>query len=279
MYGGEVITGWLADLFPYLKDGITNSPTMKNPILETPREELTVHNGIPPKAFPDGISQASFSVNTSQGKSQLELIAGFIGVGQNQENGCLHSLIGWGVRNQDIFVRILNQLEQEHQLNSAIDWYFEEGSYINELPAELIQLVEKFNGGTLFANTEHPWNIKTLQEYDLCQILEFNQYFTSFINLKDNRCVAFGNVYRDNGKFGTENYQNWDEWWIVVGRPVLVQEPNAIFENKTWILKPEETKVIAKGISQLFERIIQAEGRYYFDAEDFIPNESLTTLT
>lgn len=40
IYGGDVITGWIADLFPYLKDDITNSPTYKNPILETPREEL-----------------------------------------------------------------------------------------------------------------------------------------------------------------------------------------------------------------------------------------------
>ena len=41
IYGGEVITGWIADLFPYLKDGITNSPTSKNPILEKLREDYT----------------------------------------------------------------------------------------------------------------------------------------------------------------------------------------------------------------------------------------------
>lgn len=88
MYGGEIITGWLADLFPYIKDRITNSP------IETPREELTINHGISPRMFPTGISQASFSLNTHQGESQLELIAGFIGVGQNQKNGCLHPEIG-----------------------------------------------------------------------------------------------------------------------------------------------------------------------------------------
>ena len=108
---------------------------MKNPILETPREELTINNGIPPRAFPNGISQASFSVSTFQGESQLELIAGFIGVGQNQETGCLYPEIGWGVRNQDNFAKILNQLEQEqkHQLNPPTDWLFEEGSYRSHL--------------------------------------------------------------------------------------------------------------------------------------------------
>ena len=274
MYGGEVITGWLADLFPYLKDGITNSPTYKNPILETPREELTINHGIPPASFPTGISQASFSANTPQGKLQLELIAGFIGVGQNQENGCLHPEIGWGVRNQDNFIGILNKLETEHQVNSPTNWLLEEGSHCHELPAELIQILERFDGGTLFTDTEHPWNIRTLQEYDLCEIVEVNQYFTNFINLKDNRCIAFGDVDRDSGDFGTENYQSWNEWWIVVSKPILVKDDGSI-ENKTWILKPESTKVIAKGIPQFFERMIQAEGRYYFDAEDFIPDESV----
>ncbi|MEL7242347.1 MAG: DUF4419 domain-containing protein [Cyanobacteria bacterium J06573_2] len=277
MYGGELITGWLADLFPYLKDGITNSPTYKNPILETPRAGLTINHGIPPASFPTGISQASFILNTPQGESQLELIAGFIGVGQNQDNGCLHPEIGWGVREQDDFVRILNQLETEHQVNSPTDWLFEEGSHCHELPAELIQLLEKFDGGNLFTDTEHPWNIRTLQEYDLCEIIEFNQYFTSFINLKDNRCICFGDVDIDSGDFGTENYQSWDEWWIVVGEPFLVED-DSVIDGKSWILKPESTKVIAKGIPQLFERIIQSQGRYYFDAEDFVPDESIFDL-
>lgn len=99
-----------------------------------------------------------------------------------------------------------------------------------------------------------------------------------FIKLKDNRCIAFGDVRRKIGKFGDEDFQTWFEWWIVVGKPILIQEQNAIFENKIWILQPESTKVIAKGIPQLFERMIQAEGRYYFDAEDFVPDESIVDL-
>ena len=114
-------------------------------------------------------------------------------------------------------------------------------------------------------------NIKPLQEYDLCQIAQFNQYFPIFINLQDNRCIALGNVKRKIGNFGDENYQSWFEWWIVVGT-VLVE---GLFKQKTWIFKPESTKFIAKGIPQLFQRIIQTEGKYYFDAEDFIADESI----
>ncbi|MDY6900417.1 MAG: DUF4419 domain-containing protein [Cyanobacteriota bacterium] len=277
MYGGEVITGWLADLFPYIKDDITNTPTYKNPILEKPREELTINNGIPPAAFPLGISQASFSLNTLQGESQLELIAGFIGVGQNQETGCLHPEIGWGVREQNNFVGILNKLEKEHQVNLPFDKYTQERPFF-EIPADLTQVLERFDGGTLFADTENPWNIKPLKNYIRCKITTHYQNFTSFINLKDNRCIAFGSVRRKNGSFGDEDFQTWFEWWIVVGKPILVKDENSFFENKTWILQPESTKVIAKGIPQLFERIIQAQGRYYFDAEDFVPDESIVDL-
>ena len=276
IYGGEVITGWLADLFPYLKDDITNSPTMKNPILEKPREELTIDDGIPPRMFPNGISQASFTLNTLREEFQLELIAGFIGVCQNQQTGCLHPEIGWGVRKQNNFERILNLLEQ-HQLNLPIDWLIHQRIFF-EVPAELIQLLERFDGGTLFADTENPWIIKPLEDYTACKIAENHTSFTSFINLKDNRCIAFRSVRRKTGNFGDEDYQTWFEWWIVVGNPVLVKDENNLFEPKKWILKPESTKVIAKGMPQLFERIIQAEGKYYFDADDFIADESLIEL-
>ena len=164
IYGGEVITGWIADLFPYLNSRITKTPTIKNPILAIPREELTIDDGISTRAFPNGISQASFSLNTPQGESQLELVAGFIGVCQNQQTGCLHPEIGWGVRQQDDFVGILDKLEKEHQLNSPTNWEFEEDSRFDELPAELIQLLERFDGGTLFADTENPGSIPILQK-------------------------------------------------------------------------------------------------------------------
>ena len=102
--------------------------------------------------------------------------------------------------------------------------------------------------------SQNPWNIRILQEYDLCEIVEINQYFTIFINLKDNRCICFGDVIRESGNWTDEDYQTWFEWWIVVGKPILVED-ESLFKQKSWILKPESTKVIAKGIPQLFKRI------------------------
>lgn len=139
-----------------------------------------------------------------------------------------------------------------------------------ELPAELIQILERFDGGTLFADTAYPWNIKPLQDYRRCKIAEINRFFTIFINLKDNRCIAFGSVRRKSGNWGDEDYQTWFEWWIVVGT-VLVEE-------KSWILKPESTCIYSQRIPQFFERMIQADGKYYFDADDFVADESVVDL-
>jgi Domain of unknown function (DUF4419) len=45
-YGGEVITGWIVDLFPYIRDFVTKIPTRRNFILDIPREQITVNYGM-----------------------------------------------------------------------------------------------------------------------------------------------------------------------------------------------------------------------------------------
>src|SRR5262249_39459628 len=84
VYGGDVMTGWLADLFPYLKDHRT-----RNPFLTIPHEELTVDDGLSPKSVPSGLSQAPFVVRFqgTDEKFDFDLIAGFIGVAENQATG------------------------------------------------------------------------------------------------------------------------------------------------------------------------------------------------
>jgi hypothetical protein len=91
VYGGEVMTGWLADLFPYVKDYRTNAPTVRNPFLTIPHEEVTVEDGLSPKSVPTGLSQAPFVVRFAGTDEQLDfdLIAGFVGVEENQATGQL----------------------------------------------------------------------------------------------------------------------------------------------------------------------------------------------
>ncbi|WP_313931124.1 MULTISPECIES: DUF4419 domain-containing protein [Cyanophyceae] len=276
MYGGEVITGWLADLFPYVNHSVTHAPTQKNPILDIPRAELTVEDGISPTVLPTGLSQAPIALVTPKGKADLEVVAGFIGV--RQQDGYLQPEIGWAVREQDRFLKMLTILEQKPSMRSPIDW--SETQRQLEMPKELIQLHSHFDGGTIFAQSEYPWHIRALQDYTNHELKGTDKPFTGFIDIQGDRftrfmdiegdrCIAYGYVRRLNSR-----NRLW-EWWVIVGKPVW-EETDPIFGQEVWTFTTEDVKVIAKGIPQLFERIAKAKGKYYFDDPDFQPDDSLS---
>jgi hypothetical protein len=122
-YGGDVITGWLADLFPYIQQPLTALPIGKNPILDTDRSKLTFSDGIPADCIPPGISQVTFTLSTWESEERLELIAGFFGVSQNCATGCLKPQIGWGVRKADEFSKLLLDIQKNHQTQPPLDWH------------------------------------------------------------------------------------------------------------------------------------------------------------
>lgn len=277
MYATELITGWLGYLFPYVEDTVTNAYTVKNPMLtNTPIQIFfdSVNQAVRPESLPGGLSQVSFTLETNQGKTELELIAGFIGVCQKQENGCLYPEIGWAVR-ENKFLQILNSLknsqEAKHNLQPAVDW--SQSQFIEEMPKEIFQMVEHFDGGTLFADSEHPWFIRPMHNYvDIDTIVNtYNVSFYRFGDLKDGRCLAYKYQRRKSGSQEDGTFKKWAEWWVVVSTPITSDKKD-IFSREQVIFSIENTKVIATSIPQLFERILQAEGKYYFDFPDFTPD-------
>ncbi|MCL1474860.1 hypothetical protein LAY57_29990 [Argonema antarcticum A004/B2] len=166
----------------------------------------------------------------------------------------------------------MDLLQQEHETQPPLEQSGNNHIPIpDNMPGELIQLLERFNGATLFPNTEHSWRVRSIKKYAQMKYRS-HKYATAFIDLKDGRCIAYVYVSRPRGnwQYGTDKYEY--EWWIIVGQPVSVLDSYSQREVK--VLKPDKSGVIAKGIPQLFERIIQAKGRYYFDAPDFIPDDS-----
>ncbi|NES81866.1 MAG: DUF4419 domain-containing protein [Moorea sp. SIO2B7] len=165
IYGGELINGWLAELFPYLKHLVTNAASVPNPMLTIERENLTVDDGISPNSLPLGLSHAPFKLTIDNKKYSLELVAGFIGVHHNSNKGVLQPEIGWAVRAREgKFANLLDKIEQEHITELPINWYkFNPGFYV---PFELIQILERFDGATLYPNSGHSWMIK---KHDFCQ--------------------------------------------------------------------------------------------------------------
>lgn len=74
------------------------------------------------------------------------------------------------------------------------------------IPKEVIQLAQQLSEATLYLNTEN-WYIKTPKEYLPCNISTSNKYFTSFIDLKGDRCITCGYVERSVSEWYQEHYQ------------------------------------------------------------------------
>lgn len=262
VYGGELITGWLADLFPYLKNSVTKAPSVRNPILDIDRTKLTVNNGIPPHSIPLGLSEVPIKLKTRDGQRySLGLIAGFIGVYQT-EDGKLQPEVGWAVREQqnDRFADLLDKIQQEHITQAPINW--RELEYrLEKIPKELIQLLDRFDGATLYAESGHSWKIA---EYSCSKRYETSRQqvwayglgpwtygaATHLIDLADGRCIA----HVDNR--------------IILGKPTRYLD---VFHDERYEFKYGDFVVIAESIPQLFERIFAAEGLYYFDDPGFVP--------
>ncbi len=272
-YGGDLITGWVADLFPYLKDTVTQAPTVRNPILAIPRAQLTSEGGLSPRRLPTGLSRASFTMTDASTlvTKEMELVAGFIGVKQHADTGKLEPDIGCGVLEEDEYSRLLTklssdtlQVERRRKASEVVteakrDERYGEMSWVG-MPKECVQLMERYDHGQVFfGNTPHPWSLKQLSGLTLLRVssikVQIVQPAVHFMDLADGRAIAYVS-------FSLNKFERSD-WWIVVGRP----------EGQEF--RQDSVTVIAKGFLQFLQRLMDAEGRYYFDDPDFQPDVML----
>jgi hypothetical protein len=110
-YGEHRVTGWIADLFPYLNDAPNRS---RNHVLNYERQnwEIPVDKGVEswnrmfepgadkgvgPSSFPSGLSSVPIKLKLPDTRLlELDLVAGFLAVEQ-AENLALSPVIGWCV--------------------------------------------------------------------------------------------------------------------------------------------------------------------------------------
>ena len=109
--GGPVITGWITAFFPYLVDRKTGLPSVPiTDLLEDgerdmdemlyPGEERQrgFAHGPTMERLPGGLSKAPFLWDYLNRPFDMEFLAGFVGVAQDQETLTLRPEIGWAVR-------------------------------------------------------------------------------------------------------------------------------------------------------------------------------------
>lgn len=286
IYGGEVITGWIAELFPYLNNWVNKYPDMKNPMLEIPRDQIKVQDGISPASFPLGLSQAPFTLIIEEEKHRLKLVGGFFGVTQRADTGQLATEIGWCVQAADPFEGLLDQLVERHKTYPPIDW-----SVIDrhlEMPKELIQLADRSNGIEFYPDTTHPWHFLSPEKYYYCNLPGYRSQPIYFADLLDGRGLAYDFISRAI-KDESGQIIDWQhELWVVLGRIVEVAPRfDRLYDEITGVelagpgrgerglINPT---VIAKSVTELFERMANSDGDYYFDDPSFQPDDFYETL-
>jgi hypothetical protein len=138
-YGGDVINGWVAKLFPYLR-AFTNGPcNERNPIFKTGA-------GFQSLRAPSGLSRVPFTwQNAATGRTRhMEAVGGLLGVAQDRETLALRPKVGWAVREADQLDTLLVRLDKHTTFPGA---RIERGTY---LPEDLCAFYHRTNGAELF---------------------------------------------------------------------------------------------------------------------------------
>jgi hypothetical protein len=139
-YGGDVINGWVAYLFPYLRAFIGGPCTQRNPIFET-------GEGFQTLVAPYGLSCVPFLWrNATTGRERLmEAFGGLIGVTQDPTTRALQPKVGWAVRQADKLDVLLRRVSREHRTSPGVR-FGEETSF----PPDLAGFYHHTNGAVLF---------------------------------------------------------------------------------------------------------------------------------
>ncbi len=109
-YGGDIINGWVAKLFPYLQAFPGGPCTRQNNIFETGEGFTTLY-------APPGMSRVPFTwTNGATGSSRLmEALGGFVGITQDAKTFAVRPKIGWAIREADAYDVLLARVSQDHR--------------------------------------------------------------------------------------------------------------------------------------------------------------------
>jgi hypothetical protein len=139
-YGGHIINGWVAKLFPYLRAFIQGPCNRRNPIFETGEGFQTLD-------APPGLSRVPFTwKNGRTGRvRQMEAIGGLVGLSQHPETLALRPEVGWAVHEAEKMDVLLRRLAADHTTFPGRQ--IEEGT---SLPLDMATFYHRTNGAELF---------------------------------------------------------------------------------------------------------------------------------
>jgi len=107
-YGGHLVNGWVAKLFPYLRAFYHGPCTKRNPIFETGRGFQTMY-------APSGLSMAPFvwqDLQTGSARA-MQALGGLVGVVEH-DDAALEPIAGWAIREASAFDVLVEKVKSEH---------------------------------------------------------------------------------------------------------------------------------------------------------------------
>jgi hypothetical protein len=170
-YGGELITGWITRLYPYVEySGRVDTP---NPMLDLPIDEpkqrttATQRNyagpGLRSDSVPAVLSRVTVHiVDRAAGEQRsVDIVAGVTAVTQD-DDGALRPIAGWYLESATVKMdKVLERIVAEHKFvraPSVTNHRYLQG------PAEVIELFSQLDSATMFdgANT---WRLRSPREH------------------------------------------------------------------------------------------------------------------
>lgn len=224
-YGGELITGWAARLYPYLS-GYSGAFDRPNPLLELPLDEprdITVEGrfytgaGIRSSDVPATLSRAVVNVNDLvAGDNRAVALHGGLAAVTQDPDGALRPVAGWhlapaGLEMDDVVDRIV----RDHHTEPP------DRTEIHEGPADLVALYHRIGSATLFDDAwrllaanrrRHVWTPRGLSR------------ITTIAELPDGRSLGYLSDFR------AQTF-----WWVAC----------------RWTVNPDEQAPLHKQMPQL----------------------------
>ncbi len=146
-YGGDIINGWIAKLFPYLRSFPNGPCRQRNQIFETGA-------GFQTSRAPSGLSSVPFRwIDLRSNRSRpMQAIGGLVGVTQDADTLALNPIVGWAVRKVPAADVLLDRLAAEHTTFPGADIYsHDERGYSSgmDFPGEFNRFYHRTNGAEL----------------------------------------------------------------------------------------------------------------------------------
>ncbi len=260
IYGGDIINGWVARLFPYLRAYFDGPCSRRNPIFET-------GEGFQTSVAPPGLSRVPFLWrNASTGRERLmEAVGGLLGVTQDPGTLALRPKVGWAVREAEKMHVLLWRLAASHATFAPAP----EATVGRNLPPDLGEFYHRTDGAELFGRGDAA----------ACRI----------VPVRDIERLDWGEMREALRECETPNGQSWyrlawlaDGSWLAINpRPSYPealskryrQDPgNAQWENVAAICHchtgtpgvPGKNPVVALAFAELLERILDARGSHFW---------------